>query len=91
MEKIKLSNRQQMIEDINIAESKLRKYDRWFDSLKVGQKIYEELMYDSSPVEVIMWNREIGEVLCEYKEGGDYAERWIPKYSLSKTITDKVF
>lgn len=81
----KLSSREQLIDNISEAESELRKYDRWFDTLKVGQTIYEILMFDYSPVIVISWDKNNGNVNCEYKVANKFILKAISKYALSKT------
>ena len=65
-----MTHRQELLKELKEAQDRLNEYDAFFDSLKEGQTIYEELTYDSSPVTVISWNKNKGTVLCKYTEGG---------------------
>ena len=78
-----------MLQKIERLQIELKNYDEWFDSLEVGQEIFEDGVYDCFDAKVIVWDREKGEVFCKYKEGGEFKERWIGKHNLSKTIIDK--
>ena len=78
-----MKHRKELLKDIKEAKDRLKQYDDFFDSLKVGLTIFEELAYDSSPVEVISWDREKGTVCCEYSEGGDMVKSDIEYFRLS--------
>ena len=75
--------REKLLEDVKEAEDRLKRFDDFFDCLEVGQTIYEELLYDTSPVEVLSWDREKGTVCCEYSEGGDMVKSDIEYFRLS--------
>ena len=81
--------RQELIQKIAKLQLELKEHDAWFDSLEVGQMIYEDGIHDCFDVEVIVWDREKGEVFCKYIAGGETHEKWIAKHNLSKTIIDK--
>ena len=78
-----MSERQELVKEVKEAEDRLKRYDEFFDGLKVGQTIYEELTYDSSPVKVLSWNKNKGTVFCEYRYGGDLVKKNIEHYSLA--------
>jgi hypothetical protein len=62
--KIELTTRESLINDIWMAEKRLREYDRFFKSLKEGQTFY---MYGSlQPVKVLSWDSEHGIIVGEY-------------------------
>jgi len=75
--------REKLVKEVEEAEDRLKRYDDFFDGLEEGQTIYEELMFDSSPVKVLSWNKEKGMVFCEYSYGGALVKKDIPYYSLA--------
>jgi len=80
-----MTPREQLVKEIEKAQDRLDSYDAFFDSLEIGQTIYEELTYDSSPVTVLSWNKEEGTVHCEYLVGGEKEKNDIPYYKLALT------
>lgn len=62
--------RQELIDDIEKAKKTLTRYDEFFDKLESGKTIYEQLVYDDSPVIVESWDREKGLVTVSYEYMG---------------------
>ena len=73
--KIELTTRGSLINDIWLAEKRLREYDRFFDGLKKGKKMLEYGMYDDFTVEIVSWDKEEGTIVGKYF--GDGGTRYI--------------
>jgi hypothetical protein len=89
--KIKLTKRESLINDIWMAEKRLREYDRFFKKLKEGQKLLEYGMYDDFDVKVVSWNKEEGTIIGKWKEGGVTKSRTFKYGELHKKTRNLVF
>lgn len=63
------SNRKELVRRFEVAKQELEEYDAFFDKLKEGIIMYEHFMYDDTPVKLISWNRESGDLTVEYDTG----------------------
>ena len=88
---MKLTKRESLVNDISLAEKKLRKYDKFFEKLKVGQKLLEYGMWDDFAVKVISWDKERGIIFGEWKETGITKSRTFEYGELHTKRRDLIF
>jgi len=75
--------RKVLVKRIKKAKKELKKYDKFFTSLKRNKIIYQNLtFYEDSPVNVVSWNKKTGMVLGRYTLGNITKEEEIIYYKL---------